>query len=43
LVGKVSAAVWYGMPDNAIEVAVQKNLINGSETGWQLLDDLSAH
>lgn len=43
LVGKVSAAIWYGNPSNAIEVAFQKNLINGSETGWMLLDDLSAH
>ncbi len=41
LVGKVGASVWYVMMDNAIEIAFQKSLIPGSETGFQLLYDMS--
>lgn len=43
LVGKVSATIWYGTMDGALEVAFQKNLMNGAETGFQLLHDLSTH
>jgi len=42
LVGKVSGALWYGSMDNAIEIAYQRSLLPGSETGFQLLYDLSS-
>ncbi|MGB4846567.1 MAG: hypothetical protein WBP41_01545, partial [Saprospiraceae bacterium] len=37
LVGKVSGTIWYGSIDNNIEVAFQKNLLPGAETGWSTL------
>jgi hypothetical protein len=37
LVGRISAAVWYGTMDSAIEVGFQRNLLNGAETGFQPL------
>ncbi len=41
LVGKITAAVWYQTLDNAIGVEFQRNLVNGSETGWMTLYDMS--